>query len=77
MATFETKIAGIPCLVRYNRLPAIRGARERGVPMEPDVSDGFEILGVLDPRGRPAPWLEAKLTSAETDRIVDQIMEGR
>lgn len=76
MATFATRIAGIPCLVRYNRLPAIRGARERGVPMEPDVSEGFEITGVIDPRGRPAPWLEAKLTDAVVDRIVGELEGG-
>lgn len=73
MHELSTHIAGIPCCIQYNLFPAIRGAREGGVPMEPDTQAGFEITEVLDARGRPAPWLEQKMTVEDEDRILTQI----
>ena len=69
----STHIAGIPCRIQYNLFPAIRGAREGGVPMEPDTQAGFEITEVLDAHGRPAPWLKRKMTPQDEDRILTQI----
>ena len=71
--TLDTSIAGIPCRIQYNRFPALRGAREGGVPMEPDTQAGFDITEVLDARGRPAPWLKRKMTPDEEDRILTHI----
>ena len=72
MNILDTTIAGIPCRIRYQQFPAIRGRRESGVPMEPDTQAGFEITEVLV-NGRPAPWLEKKMTEAEEDRILTHI----
>ena len=71
MNILDTTIAGIPCRIRYQQFPAIRGRRESGVPMEPDTQAGFEITEVQDSNGRPAPWL--KMTPAEEDRILTHI----
>lgn len=71
--TLDTHIAGIPCRIQYNRFPAMRGARESGVPMEPDVSYRTEITAVLDADGRPTPRLEQKMTPSEEDWILTQI----
>ena len=73
MAILDTHIAGIPCRIRYESFPAIRGARESGVPMEPDTQARVEITEVLDAKGRPAPELEKKMTDAEEDRILTHI----
>ena len=73
MNTLDTHIAGIPCRICYQSFPAIRGARESGVPMEPDTQAGFDITEVLDAHGRPAPWLKRKMTPDEEDRILTHI----
>ena len=73
MNILDTTIAGVPCRIRYQEFPAIRGRRESGVPMEPDMPAGFEITEVQDSHGRPAPWLERKLTEADEDRILTHI----
>ena len=73
MNILDTTIGGVPCRIRYQEFPAIRGRRESGVPMEPDMPAGFEITAVLDKDGKPAPWLENKLTREEEDRILTHI----
>ena len=70
---FSAHIAGIPCRIRYQEFPAIRGRRESGVPMEPDLPERAEITEVLDAHGKPAPWLESKMTPADEDRILTHI----
>lgn len=73
MHELSTHIAGIPCRIQYNRFPARRGPREGGVPMEPDLPERAEITAVLDANGKPAPWLEQKMTPDEADRILTHI----
>ena len=63
--TLDTHIAGIPCRIQYNLFPAIRGAREGGVPMEPDVSERGEITAVIG--------LGRELTVDEEDQILTHI----
>ena len=65
MNTLDTHIAGIPCRIQYDRFPAIRGAREGGVPMEPDLPERAEITAVIG--------LGHELTVAEEDKILTQI----
>jgi hypothetical protein len=69
MLTFDSKICGIPCRVgilswspgRCNRV----GHIDNWLPDDPPELE-FEVL---DHRGRPAPWLEKKMTEADTSRI--------
>lgn len=72
----STRIAGIPCLValvsyspyRDNR----RGHPDTWLPDDPEEIE-FEVC---DRNGRPAPWLERKLTEEETARIEQELLEN-
>ncbi len=69
---FETHIQGIPCQVRAMWCEGHRGYCEPGgQQIDPDEPDGFEDIEILDRNGRPAPWLEKKMTDADYDRIVE------
>lgn len=73
MTEFNSRVAGIPCVIRIQyaepfTVGFISGPPERCYPDE----GGLLVWQVLDRRGRPAPWLERKLTPAELDRIDDQ-----
>ncbi len=70
----ETRIDGIPCQVRLAYVHAVHGAREKGsgIQLEPDEPEGFVIEAVLDRRGKPAPWLERKMTPQDEDRICQE-----
>lgn len=72
-----TTIAGIPCQVDLTHYSAPSPSR---VDAEPDYcheGDAEEMeFEVLDRRGRQAPWLARKLTSAETSRIEDELRQG-
>lgn len=72
-----TRIAGIPCQVELTYFdpgepPFLLGHPdnwEPGVP--PEVR-----FDVLDRRGRPAPWLEKKMSDDEHSRIVDLLIKN-
>lgn len=70
----DTRISGIPCQVLitcyYPARPAnFRGSPDRWTPPEPEEIS----FQVLDRRGRPAPWLEAKLDEQDRRRIEDEL----
>ena len=70
MHEFETRVCGIPCIVRVTSweayVPAqVSGPPEYCYPAEGGCGD-WEIL---DSRGRPAPWLEKKMTGAERQEV--------
>ncbi len=72
----DTRISGIPCQVLitcyYPARPAnFRGSPDRWTPPEPDEIS----FQVLDRRGRPAPWLEEKLTEDDRVRIERELSE--
>ena len=67
----DTKIAGIPCTVRIDYV--------RVTPPDPRGDSDWDYYGytefdytVCDRRGRPAPWLEKKMTRADEARIHDE-----
>jgi hypothetical protein len=67
----ETRIAGIPCTVRIDYVCV--------TPPDPRGDSDWDYYGytefdytVCDRRGRPAPWLTKKMTSADTARIHDE-----
>ena len=74
MTEFESRVCGIPCIVRVKYwevyVPAQRsGPPERCYPEEGGEGD-WEIL---DRNGRPAPWLDNKLTDDDRYRIDTEV----
>ena len=71
----NTRIAGIPCRVLVTAYHPGVSARTCA-----EVDDCFEgeapelEFAVLDQRGRPAPWLAAKLTAPESARIERELL---
>lgn len=70
MNELETKIDGIPCRVRYTLIgehyPATRTTPEEW----PEI-----MMTVLDLNGRPAKWLESKMTDQDVRQIFDVIYD--
>ena len=67
---FEARACGIPCTIRVLTWDAYRPAVIRADPGDSHPAEGGEgEWELLDSRGRPAPWLERKLTPAERERI--------
>lgn len=60
----HTRIAGIPCWVEVKYHPPLSGGLE--VAGEPEH---ITIEAVLDNHGRPAAWLDRKMTENDKDRI--------
>lgn len=74
MQTFSSHVAGIPCEIRVRRYHAVRGNYSSRAA-DPDEYYGWTEceFDVLDRRGRPAAWLEKKLTDDEQERIEREI----
>jgi hypothetical protein len=71
----ESTVAGIPCSIEVDHCLVI--PPNRRADSDWDYAGYIEIsFSVLDRNGRPAPWLERKLTDADTARIEMQILEG-
>ena len=73
MSAMHTTISGIPCLVAVTYF-------YKQPPLGPNCDSDWDCFGythidfdVLDRRGRPAPWLERKLTDVERERIEAEI----
>jgi len=73
---FETRVAGIPCqcLVTHHspELPMKITGTGYG-DAEPPEPEEFEFR-IMDRRGYPAPWLEAKLTPADHSRLKQEYL---
>lgn len=71
---FESRAAGIPCLVQvvsyYGGSPAVRSGPMAG-PEEYAEADWV----LLDRRGRRAEWLEKKLTQKDIERIDEEAVD--
>lgn len=66
----ETRIAGIPCLIGVvDWVPFIEAQTSGPSHMWAAEEGGYGEWKVLDRSGRPAPWLEKKLTPMEYLRI--------
>jgi hypothetical protein len=72
----QTRIAGIPCTVDYTIRGKYKPAKIDAPPEfcyeaeYPDVE-----FTVCDRNGRPAPWLERKMTDEDRQRIEVEILE--
>jgi hypothetical protein len=70
MTDIETCIAGIPAIVRVTDYIKVKGSHDYNAPSDMDFYGYQEYeYDVCDRRGRPAPWLEKKLTGKDRDRI--------
>lgn len=70
-----TTICGIPCQVEVTHFSAaIQGKINAEVDYCYAPEDAEIEYQVLDRRGRPAPWLERKLTDAERGRIETELL---
>lgn len=72
----EINVCGIPAIARVLHYRPYEPAYRRGHPdnWEPDSPPEIDFE-ILDRRGRPAPWLERKLTDAERERIERELIE--
>jgi hypothetical protein len=73
----ETRVAGIPCVVRVtyfapSDLGCMGGDADFWRPPSPPDMEYY----ILDRRGRSAPWIEKKLNPRERSRLEDEIVEA-
>lgn len=68
---FESRIAGIPCLIQINDYD-IREGDSRADNRDDFYGYAEVFWTVLDRNGRKAPWLEKKLKQADYDRIDEE-----
>lgn len=75
---FETRVAGIPCICKVTYFSPGAPGRYSGPPEDcyPEEPVEFEFE-ILDSRGRPAEWLERKLTDQDSDRLCEEFLGMR
>ena len=72
----ETRVAGIPCTARIDHVNVVKGSYSYNAASDHDYHGYSEVVWELcDRRGRPAPWLDKKLTNADAARIENEILE--
>ena len=72
----STRVCGIPCLVDYSITGKFIPAKINADPDSCYEAEYPEIdFTVCDRRGRPAPWLERKLTDDDREHIESEIIE--
>jgi hypothetical protein len=77
LAEIESTVSGIPCLIGVTEFSSVRGSYSYHADSDMDYYGYTESEWVvLDRRGRPAAWLERKLTDAERSRIEQEVAEA-
>jgi hypothetical protein len=77
LAEIESTVAGIPCLIGVTEFSSVRGSYSYNAPSDMDYYGYTESdWEVLDRRGRPAAWLDRKLTGSDRCRIEREIEEA-
>lgn len=74
---FHTKVCGIPCIVKvtsYHKAEPMRIYGSGYGDCDPPEPEEFEFR-LLDRKGYPAKWLEAKLTPADEQRIYEDFQK--
>lgn len=74
MPRLDVRIQGIPAIVEVLSATPARPAGKGGYLEPPEPAD--VEFKVLDLRGRPAPWLERKLTDADVETITREALEA-
>jgi hypothetical protein len=76
IAEFETRVAGIPCVIGVVDYISVAGSYSQNAASDWDYHGYSESeWEVCDRRGRPAPWLAKKLTSKDESRIEQEISQ--
>ena len=73
MTTIYTKVCGIPCMAELTWFATNERGHWIGRGCPYDVEMEFRIL---DSRGKPAPWLEKKLTENDKIRIEEEFIRA-
>ena len=74
MTEFESRVCGIPCIIRVKYWEVYIPAQRSGPPERCYPEEGGEgEWEILDRKGRPAPWLERKMTENDHDRMNREI----
>lgn len=70
----DTRIGGIPCIVRVTHYERVAGSFSHNAPSDVDYYGYTDSdWDVLDRRGRKADWLAKKLTADDVQRIESEI----
>jgi hypothetical protein len=73
---FETRVCGIPCIVRVLSWDSYTPAYISGPPENCYPAEGGEgEWEILDTRGRPAPWLERKMKTEDYVKLDEEVFE--
>lgn len=76
MTEFESTVCGIPCRVRVTQWDAYDPGRASGPPESCYPPEGGEgEWEILDRNGRPAPWLERKMTDRDRNMVSEKVFE--
>ena len=76
MLKLNTTVCGIPCSVTA-RVVHHPGSRSWNAPSDLDYWGYTDVdFTVLDQRGRPAPWLERKMTDNDVERLEQELLEA-
>ena len=68
MTIIQTRLAGIPCQIAVTNFHRIKGSYSYNAPSDLDYYGFVEYdYEVMDRRGRPAAWLERKVSEAEIE----------
>ena len=75
----QTRLAGIPCQIAVTDFRRVEGSYSYNAPSDADFYGYTDYdYEVLDRRGRPAPWLEKKVSQADIDeKIMEQYNRNR
>jgi hypothetical protein len=77
IAEIESRVAGIPCLIGVTHFDCVSGSYSYNAASDMDYYGYSDSeWDVLDRRGRPAAWLERKLTDDDRQRIEQEIAEA-
>ena len=70
----ETRVAGIPCIVRVKNFTKVVGSFNRNEESDMDYHGYSDTeWDLLDRRGRRAEWLDKKVTADDIARIEREI----
>lgn len=76
IAEIESRVAGIPCIIGVIHFDGADGSYSASAPSDVDYYGYVEVeFEVCDRRGRPAPWLERKLSDNDISRIEDEVSD--
>jgi len=71
---FTSKVCGIPCQIQVTYFQPYSPGQFTAAPEDCYYNEPAAVeFEVLDRRGRSAPWLQKKLTAAETERIEQEV----